>query len=266
MSKDKEKLFTVGELARKCGVTVRTLQYYDTNGLLVPSEYTEGGRRMYGRREIIRLQQILFLKSMGFSLEEIRDRLLPAESAEELEQMFKQQKEVLIGQISQIQETVKLINKVIDEIKLGKEIDIDRLFAIIGAARMGNPYSFMIRHFSKDQMEYLFDRFEDEDAVAEFNNNSQVLTAELIELYQRNADPDGIEAQKLATRWWNLVMLLAKDNSALLQNIFAIGGNEDNWPSDVSKELREAIKSFLGRALSTYLKNNNIKLPFMEER
>ena len=48
-------------------------------------------------------------------------------------------------------------------------------------------------------------------------------------------------------------------------NIFEIGANEDNWPSDV-KDLKEATKSFLGMALNTYLKNNNIKLPFMEAR
>lgn len=265
MNKDEGKLLTVGELARKGGVTVRTLQYYDTNGLLLPSEYSEGGRRMYGRRDIIRLQQILFLKSLGFSLEEIRDRLLPTESAVELEQMFKQQKEVLIGQMSHIQEAVNLMDKVIDEIKLGSEIGIDTLFAIMGATRLGNPYSFMIRHFSKNQIENFFSRFENEDAAVEFNKTSQALFAELIELYQRNEDPEGIEGQKMAARWWDLVMLLTKGDPELIQNMFAVGANEDNWPSDV-KDLKEATKSFLGRAISTYLKNNNIKLPFMEGR
>lgn len=97
LNKDEGKLLTVGILARKAGVTVRTLQYYDTNGLLVPSEYSEGGRRMYNRHDIIRLQQIIFLKSLGFSLEKIRDRLLPTKSAGDLEQVFKQQKEVLLS-------------------------------------------------------------------------------------------------------------------------------------------------------------------------
>lgn len=141
MDKEENKLLTVGQLARKGGVTVRTLQYYDANELLIPSEYSEGGRRMYGRHDIIRLHQILFLKSFGFSLEEIRDRLLPTESTVELEQMFKKQKEVLVGQISYIQEAVTLMDKVIDEIQLGGEIGIGRLFAIMEATRQGNPYS-----------------------------------------------------------------------------------------------------------------------------
>jgi hypothetical protein len=74
MEKGEEKFFTVGELARRCGVTVRTLQYYDKEGLLSPRHYTEGGRRLYAWEDIVLLQQILFLKYFGFSLEEIRDR------------------------------------------------------------------------------------------------------------------------------------------------------------------------------------------------
>ncbi|MDI6880879.1 MAG: MerR family transcriptional regulator [Desulfitobacteriaceae bacterium] len=265
MDKNEGKLLTVGELARKGAVTVRTLQYYDANGLLVPSEYSEGGRRMYGRRDIVRLHQILFLKSLGFSLEEIRTRVLPTESAADLERMFRHQKEVLVDRITHIQEAVNLMDQVIDEIKLGGEISIDRLLAIMGATRLGNPYSFMIRHMGKDQLEYYFNRFENEDLAAEFNNDLKTLTAELIELYQRNEDPGGGEAQKLAARWWDLVMQLTEGDSALLQNMFMVAANDDNWPSDV-QDLREATKSFLGKAISTYLENNNLKPPFLEGR
>ena len=49
------------------------------------------------------------------------------------------------------------------------------------------------------------------------------------------------------------------------ENMFAVGANDDNCPSDV-QNLKEATKSFLGRAISTYFKNNNIELPFMEGR
>jgi len=265
MDKEGSKLLTVGELARKGGVTVRALQYYDTNGLLNPSEYSEGGRRMYGKSDIIRLHQILFLKSFGFSLEEIRDRLLPTESTPQLEQMFKQQKEVLVGQISCIQEAVNLMDQVIDEIKLGGELGIGRLFVIMEATRRGNPYSFMIRHFSNDQINNFFNCFENENDADELNKNTQALFAELIELYRRNEDPEGSEGQRLAARWWDLVMLMTKGDPVLIQNMFEIGANEDNWTSD-AQDLKEATKSFLGPAISTYLINNNIKLPFMEGR
>lgn len=54
---------TIGEVAKKMGVTVRTLQYYDKEGLLSPSKQSEGGRRLYSNKDLIMLHQILSLKS-----------------------------------------------------------------------------------------------------------------------------------------------------------------------------------------------------------
>lgn len=65
----------VGELAKRTGVSVRTLHYYDEIGLLQPSELTESGHRRYGSAEIVRLQQIKSLRQLGFSLDEIRSCL-----------------------------------------------------------------------------------------------------------------------------------------------------------------------------------------------
>lgn len=61
----------VGELARRTGLTIRTLHHYDEIGLLKPTLHTESGHRLYGRGEIERLQQILSLRQLGFTLEQI---------------------------------------------------------------------------------------------------------------------------------------------------------------------------------------------------
>ena len=70
---------TVGEVAKKMGVTVRTLQYYDKEGLLSPSAESEGGRRLYTDKDLITLHQIISLKSLGFSLDDIKERLISLE-------------------------------------------------------------------------------------------------------------------------------------------------------------------------------------------
>lgn len=57
------------------GVTVRTLRYYDKIGLLKPTSKTEGGHRLYTNEEIKKLQQVQFLKKIGFRLQEIKDML-----------------------------------------------------------------------------------------------------------------------------------------------------------------------------------------------
>src|SRR5215469_6863806 len=62
----------VGELAKRTGLTVRTLHHYDAIGLLKPSLHTEAGYRLYTANDIARLQQVLSLRQLGFSLDEVR--------------------------------------------------------------------------------------------------------------------------------------------------------------------------------------------------
>ena len=79
---------TVGEVAKKMGVTVRTLQYYDREGRCSPSAESAGGRRLYTDKDRIKLHQILSMKPLGFSLDDIQNRLVsldtPAEVADAL--------------------------------------------------------------------------------------------------------------------------------------------------------------------------------------
>ncbi|SMF83811.1 DNA-binding transcriptional regulator, MerR family [Paenibacillus uliginis N3/975] len=65
----------IQKITKQTGITVRTLRYYDQIGLLIPSARTEGKHRMYSDQELKKLQQIQFLKSLGFSLQEISDML-----------------------------------------------------------------------------------------------------------------------------------------------------------------------------------------------
>ena len=65
----------VGELARRTGLTIRTLHHYDEIGLLRPSLHTEAGHRLYTADDVARLQQVVSLRQLGFSLEQVRDCL-----------------------------------------------------------------------------------------------------------------------------------------------------------------------------------------------
>lgn len=67
--------YTVKQLAKLSGVSVRTLHHYDEIGLLKPAQRTEAGYRLYGRKELLRLQQILFYRELDLPLEKIREAL-----------------------------------------------------------------------------------------------------------------------------------------------------------------------------------------------
>lgn len=64
--------YTTGELAKACGVSVRTVQFYDAKDLLKPSELTEGGRRLYSEDDLNRLRMICMLKALGLTLGSVK--------------------------------------------------------------------------------------------------------------------------------------------------------------------------------------------------
>lgn len=65
-------IYTTGELAKLCGVSVRTVQFYDTKNILKPSELSEGGRRLYSDADLEKLKLICVLKGLGLSLDTIK--------------------------------------------------------------------------------------------------------------------------------------------------------------------------------------------------
>ena len=67
--------YTTGEIAKLCGVSVRTVQYYDTRNILVPSELSEGGRRLYSEEDLERLRIICFLREMDLPINTIGELL-----------------------------------------------------------------------------------------------------------------------------------------------------------------------------------------------
>jgi DNA-binding transcriptional MerR regulator len=85
----KHRTYAVGELARLSGVTIRTLHHYDSIGLLKPASVGENGYRLYGREELLRLQQILLHRELGMSLNDIA-AVLDAPGFDRLEALRRQ--------------------------------------------------------------------------------------------------------------------------------------------------------------------------------
>ena len=75
MKEASESTYQAIEFARMAGVTVRTLHHYDRIGLLKPSSHTGAGYRLYRKQDLVRLQQIVTLKFIGFPLSQIKKLL-----------------------------------------------------------------------------------------------------------------------------------------------------------------------------------------------
>ena len=88
--------YTTGELAKLCGVTVRTVQYYDQRRILIPSELSEGGRRVYSDSELKRMKMICFLRELDLSIEAI-SQILQEEHPEKLLSLLIEQQDKLLS-------------------------------------------------------------------------------------------------------------------------------------------------------------------------
>lgn len=124
-------MLTIGQLANQTGVTIRTLRYYDKIGLLLPTDYTEGGHRLYCQKALQRLQQIQSLIFIGFSLKDIAD-LLENQYMEkrELNHSIAFKKKMLIAEQERISCTIKQLEHMETIIENYNMIDV-KLFCFI---------------------------------------------------------------------------------------------------------------------------------------
>lgn len=98
-----KKLYSTGTFAKKANVSVRTIQYYEKKGLIYPREIGENGYRYYGEDEFARLQRILTLKLLGFSLEEIRELSLHESNTDFIQHSFDLQLTLVRKKIEHLQ-------------------------------------------------------------------------------------------------------------------------------------------------------------------
>lgn len=109
--------YTTGEIAKLCGVSVRTVQYYDNRGILSPSELSEGGRRLYSDDDLGKMKIICFLREVGMPLGSIGE--LFSESAPEnvISLLLDEQKKLLSEEIGERQAQLDKVNELSRELK-----------------------------------------------------------------------------------------------------------------------------------------------------
>ena len=109
--------YTTGEIAKLCGVTVRTVQYYDDRGILVPSELSEGGRRLYTEDDLKRMHVICFLRDAGLPINSIAALLAEDRPENIVSILLEQQETVLREELAECQSKLDLIEGIRREIK-----------------------------------------------------------------------------------------------------------------------------------------------------
>jgi len=111
---------TVGQVAEQLGVTVRTLHHYDEIGLLVPSERSPAGYRLYTAEDITRMQHVVVYRRLGFPLEEIA--LLLDEPSADVSEHLRRQRQAVMSRLDEMQDLVTAIDRALEKEMAGNKL------------------------------------------------------------------------------------------------------------------------------------------------
>lgn len=128
--------YTTGEIAKLCGVTVRTVQYYDSRNILVPSELTEGGRRLYSEEDLKRLKVICFLRELDLPINAISQLLSEEHPEKVIDLLLQQQEQILQEELRQRQQKLEKLEGLKRGLKTVSDFSVESICDI--AAIMEN--------------------------------------------------------------------------------------------------------------------------------
>lgn len=117
--------YTTGEIAKLCGVSVRTVQYYDSRNILVPCELSKGGRRLYSEDDLKRMRIICFLREAGLPINSIGELFAEEHPENIIFILLEQQEKTLREEQSETQKKLDIINGIKQELKELEQFSVE---------------------------------------------------------------------------------------------------------------------------------------------
>lgn len=137
-SMKKDGYYSSGQFARMAHISVRTVRYYDKVNILKPSYVTESGARFYTDTDFVRLQQIMLLKYLGFSLDDIRELIVGEMDYQFMANSLELQRKLIQDKIEQLQMVERAIGDTTREIRQNKDVDWSQMLELIHMTGMEN--------------------------------------------------------------------------------------------------------------------------------
>ena len=251
---------TVGEVAKKMGVTVRTLQYYDKEGLFSPSAESEGGRRLYTDKDLITLHQIISLKSLGFSLDDIKERLISLETSADVANALTEQADDIRQKIEQLQASLSAIEQLKAEVLQMQTVNFKKYADIIVNLQMKNDSYYLIKRFDDDTLDHIRSQFDKESGL-DFMDRFNRLSDEIVQLQKENVPPESEKCQQVVKEYWGLIMEFTNGDMSMLPKLMEVG-NIDT-ATNAWEERQKIVNDYLEPALQVYFSGLGIN-PFEE--
>lgn len=241
-----EEVLDIGEVARRTGLTLRGLRFYEARGLVKPLR-TEGGRRIYGRGELARLNAVVALKRAGFSLAQIAGMLGQREV--DLGRLVAAQLDALDARQAEIAQARELLQSVQSRIDHGEPVDVATLCSLI---RSGES---LMEH---ENWQAVSDRYLSDEAKADFAANPAPqgfdhdgYAAKWADLAGRieaalPMDPASAKARAFYDEWQALIApFKAMATPAMMQGVSRMYDNIGEWKGVQQPPFSQAVWDFI---------------------
>lgn len=240
---------TVGELAKKMGVSVRTLQYYDKEGFFSPSSVSEGGRRLYTDKDLIKLYQILSLKHLGFSLEDIKNRIISLDTPADVADALAEQAAMIKNEIQNLSQAYDEIKMLREEVLQIQSVDFKKYADILANIQIKNEFYWLIKYFDEPMLDHIRKHFDKESSL-KFMRRFKQLFDDIYTLQKEKIPPDSEAAQALAKSFWKMIMEFIDGDLSMLPKIMdftKVDTNGNQW-----EKKQAIINAYIGEALDIY--------------
>ncbi len=273
VEKMNERGLTAHVFGKRAGVTVRALHHYDRLGLLKPSGRTPAGYRLYQESDLARLEQIVALKFIGFSLRDIRKLLRRMDGppgsrlqrdrrfAAEMLATLRLQRTVIEQKRRHMDRAVRAIQaaeralEAAPKRRRSYQPDWEMFRRIIEVIQMqNNKAEWAMKYYSDEAQTKLAERGKlwSPEKQKKWNDQWGVLIREVEEA--RDEDPAGERAGKLAERWMKLVWQFTGGDSEILTGLRKLYNDQANWPAEAREQMQPfkmspEARAFINRAI-----------------
>lgn len=240
-------MYAIGKLAEISRVSVRTLRYYDEIGLLLPSEKNAAGHRFYSNDKVAKLQHILMLRDLGFSLHTIHQFLVSREF--DLSSVLKMRKKIIQEELDQLRKIENSIETLIDIAETETHMEWETIFSTYTshASKQQHLRESWTKYFSEEEQQIV-----DSFPVFGEKNGDELQWKALVQKVRANLnqDPASSIAQDLAKEWLELVDRMYQGNSELANKVWKL--NKTKKPHQRVFVYEPELILFIEQAINHY--------------
>ena len=244
-----KKLFQPREFAELTGVTVRTLHHYDRLGLLKPSRYTRAGFRLYSADDFARLEQIVALKFIGFSLNEIKNIL--QRGTTDLGTTLRQQRQAIEEKRDRLELAVKAIERAEYVVATSRAPGWETFAKIIEVINMQSNMDWTKKYYSEEAQREIQKRAATipREVIDQTQRDWATLISEVQAAVSAGEDPGSEKSQALAARWSELVKGFTGGNPEIQKGLNRMYSDSENWPASMPKPFSDEVQEFIMKAM-----------------